>query len=155
MRVVFGRNPRRTLIRLFLIVLVMVALFKFLVVPIQVSGVSMEPTYINGKVNLVNQLAYVWKKPRRGDVVAIRMPAERDMLLKRIVGLPGERVALIRGSVYINGRRLDEPYVRLKGGFFHREVTIEEDHYFVIGDNRNLSVFLQVPSWNILGKVIF
>src|SRR5262245_30550408 len=103
MRVIFGRHPRRTLLRLSLLVALTIVIFKFFVLPIQVSGLSMVPTYTDGKVNFVNQLAYVWAKPKRGDVVAIRMPTERDMLLKRIVGLPGERVAMWGGRIWING----------------------------------------------------
>jgi signal peptidase I len=152
---VFGRHPRRTLVRLLILVLATTVLFKFIILPIQVSGLSMMPTYQNGKVNFVNQLAYTWHKPQRGDVVAIRMPSERDMLLKRIVGLPGERIALIRGDVYVNGRKLEEPYMKKKRGLSNREIVVEEDHYFVIGDNRDVSVFLQAPAWNIVGKAIF
>ena len=156
MRVVFGRNPRRTFIRLTLLVVVTIVLFKFFVIPIQVSGLSMNPSYIDGKVNFVNQLAYTWSKPKRGDVVAIRVPGERDMLLKRIVGLPGERVALLNGSVFINGHRLKEPYVALKSGYTMPETPpLEPDFYFVIGDNRSVSVYFPVPAWHIVGKVLF
>jgi signal peptidase I len=155
MVVIFGKNPRRTLLRLSLLVALTFILFKFLVLPIQVSGVSMEPAYLNGKVNFVNQLAYTWARPKRFDVVAIRMPGQRSMLLKRIVGLPGERVALRGGFVYVNGDRLEEPYVRLKGFYPPKETTLEPDHYFVIGDNRSVSVYLPVPVWQIVGKVMF
>ncbi len=156
MRMIFGRHPRRTLIRLSLLVSLTVIIFKFLILPIQVSGLSMTPTYSDGKVNFVNQLAYVWAKPKRGDVVAIRMPAERDMLLKRIVALPGERVAMHRGRIRINGEEIDEPYLRRwKGGLGFKEVPVEPDHYYVVGDNRGISVHFPVPIWQIVGKVMF
>ncbi len=156
MRAIFGRHPRRTLIRLSLLVALTVVLFKFFILPIQVSGSSMEKTYLDGRVNFVNRLAYTWAKPRRGDVVAIRVPTERDMLLKRIVGLPGERVALFDGEVFINGKRLDEPYVRLKHGYGMKELPpLEPNYYFVIGDNRKISVYFPVPVWQIVGKVMF
>ena len=155
MRVIFGRHPRRTLIRLSLLVALTVVLFKFFILPIQVSGRSMEPTYIDGKVNFVNQLAYVWAKPKRGDVVAIRMPTERDMLLKRIVALPGERVAMWRGRIWINGKQIEEPYLRWKGGLRFDEVKVDPDHYYVVGDNRGISVYFPVPIRQIVGKVMF
>ena len=155
MRVIFGRHPRRTLMRLCLLVALTIILFKFFVLPIQVSGFSMEKTYHDGKVNFVNRLAYTWTKPKRGDVVAIRMPNERDMLLKRIVALPGERVAMQRGRIYINGKELDEPYIRGKGGLGFTEVNVEPEHYYVVGDNRAVSVYFQVPVWRIVGKVMF
>jgi signal peptidase I len=152
---VFGRNPRRTLIRLLLLVVTSVVLFKYILLPIQVTGLSMAPTYLNGKVGLVNQMAYKWNKPKRGDVVAVRVPGEKDLLLKRIVALPGEKVALWNGRVFVNRQELEEPYVKTQGPFRMRELELEEDHYFVIGDNRNVSVYFQVPAWNIVGKVVF
>ena len=155
MRLIFGRHPRRTLIRLVLLVGLSVLLFKFLLLPIQVSGLSMEPTYINGKINFINRLSYAWSKPQRGDVVAIRSRVGNELLLKRIVGLPGETVAMQRGVVFINGERLEEPYVKLRGSFQMPEFKLEEDHYFVIGDNRGVSVYFPVPIWKILGKVLF
>jgi signal peptidase I len=156
MRVIFGRHPRRTLIRLTLLVALTIVLFKFFILPIQVSGRSMEPTYAHGRVNFVNQLAYVWAKPKRGDIVAIRVPGERDMLLKRIVALPGEHVSMKRGEIYIDGEPIEEPYIRRwKRGLDFEERAVEPDHYYMVGDNRGLSVYFQVPVWQIVGKVIF
>ena len=78
------------------------------------------------------------------------------MWLKRIVGLPGERVALLGDRVWIDGRPLDEPFVLFPGRFVPpRQFTVEPDHYFVIGDNRNVSEFRQVPVWQLVGKVLF
>jgi len=155
--IVFGRRPQRTLIRVTLLVALTFLVFKFLVIPIQVTGMSMAPTYQSGRINFVNQLAYAWSKPKRGDVVVVRTPGERYILLKRIVGLPGERVALREGKVWINGDLLDEPYMRRpwKQGISYREITVEPDHYFVVGDNRGVSVFRPVPIWQIVGKVMF
>lgn len=158
MRMVFGRNPKRTLVRLGCVVLTTVVIFRFVLIPIRVSGLSMHPTYRDGRVNLVNHQAYRWKKPQRGDVIAFRVPEEGDVvLLKRIVGLPGERVRVINGRAFINGQPLVEPYARVdKGGFSTgRDIRLHKDEFFVMGDNRRISVIRTVPEHYILGKVLF
>ena len=156
MRLVFGRNPKLTLVRLVCIVSVSFVLFRFVLIPIRVSGFSMFPTYKEGKVNVVNHLAYRWKKPQRGDVVALRIPEENNIvLLKRIVGLPGERVQVVDGKVFIDGEPLDEPYARTKDGLSRREVTLGPDECFVVGDNRRISVLGPISERYILGKVLF
>ena len=85
--------------------------FPILLLPVRISGISMEPTYDDGTVNLVNRFSYYWKQPARGDVVAIRTSGSHIMFLKRIIGLPGETIAIEEGVVLINGKPLDEPYL--------------------------------------------
>jgi signal peptidase I len=159
MRFIFGRNPRRTLLRLTSLVILSLILFRFILIPIRVSGFSMLPTYRDGKVNFINHQAYRWAKPKRGDVVAFRVPEEGNVvLLKRIVGLPGERIRVREGKVYINGELLAEPYVYPKGrpgGSTRREIKLRDDEYFVMGDNRGISVFREIPQHYIIGKVLF
>ena len=156
MKVVFGRNPKRTLVRLICLITVSFVLFRFVLIPIRVSGLSMLPNYNEGKVSVVNHMAYRWKKPQRGDVVAIRIPEEHNIvLLKRIVGLPGERVYVDEGRVFINGTPLDEPYARTKDGISRNEVKLGPDECFVVGDNRHISVLGPVSERYILGKVLF
>jgi signal peptidase I len=155
-RLIFGRNPKRTLYRLLLTVVVILVLFRWIFIPIRVSGMSMMPTYKDGKVTLVNHLAYARSKPKRGDVVAFRYPPENVVFLKRIVGLPGERVRIEAGSVYINEILLVEPYTRkLRAGHDLWEVTVKENEFFVIGDNRGVSVLGSIPESSIIGKVLF
>ena len=157
MRLIVGRRPRRTLLRLFVLVSLSVVVFRFVLLPIEIKGMSMRPTYTDGKVNFVNRLAYKWSKPKRSDVVAIQIPGE-GVLLKRIVGLPGERIALVNGKVYVNAKPLEEPYVRNKGEgaiSLATAITLEKAHYFVIGDDRDVTIARQVPGWEILGKVVF
>ena len=150
-----GRRPERTLARLVVLVLVSFVLFKFLFLPIRVVGNSMAPTYHNGRVNLINRLAYRWHRPRRGDVVAVRAEGSYTVLLKRVVGLPGESISLWRGNVLVNGHVLDEPYARGReisaspGGFLRGD-----DEYFVIGDNRDVSIYFTVHRNEIMGKAV-
>src|SRR5712664_129888 len=84
-----GRNPRRTCMRIIIWVVALVAIAKFVLLPIHVEGISMLPTYRENRVNFVYRLAYVRSQPKRGDVVAIRLAGPSIMFMKRIVGLPG------------------------------------------------------------------
>ena len=139
-RVLIGRNPKRTLVRIVVLVVVCFVVFKFVLVPIRVDGGSMLPTYKDNGVNFVNRLAYLFHEPRRGDVVAIGLEAGNHvMYLKRIIGLPGETVAFHEGRLYINGRPLDEPYVKLPGNWERDAEKVGPDHYYVVGDNRDMA----------------
>jgi signal peptidase I len=138
-RVLIGRNPKRTLVRIVILVVVSSVMFKFVLQPIRVEGVSMLPTYRDHGINLVNRLAYVFHQPRRGDVVAIRMLAgEHVMYMKRIIGLPGETVAFHHGRLYINDNPMDEPYVRFRCYWDHEPEQVGPDEYYVVGDNRDM-----------------
>jgi signal peptidase I len=119
----------------------------------------MTPAYRNGTVNFVNRISYSKAKPNRGDVVAIKMARQKSLLLKRIIALPGERVAIRRGVVTVNGAPLNEPYVLSNRTWNSPEIHLRDDEYFVIGDNRTMD-----QRWHdygvrkredIVGKVIF
>jgi signal peptidase I len=137
-RLIMGRNPKRTLLRAAALAATAFVIFKFVLLPVRISGISMAPTYGDRSVNFINQLAYRWKSPRRGDVVGVMMSGKHIMLLKRIVGLPGETVAIENGVVLINGRPLDEPYVRERAPWQLSPRPLGTDEYLVIGDNRGM-----------------
>jgi signal peptidase I len=99
----------------------------------------MLPTYRENGGNFVNRLAYLFHEPRRGDVVAIGLQAgEHVMYMKRIVGLPGEAVAFHRGRLFINGKPLDEPYVKLPCDWEHEPEQVGPGQYYFVGDNRDM-----------------
>jgi signal peptidase I len=155
-RALIGRRPARTLTRLVVLILVSFVLFKFLFLPIRVVGNSMVPTYHNGRINLINRLAFQWHGPKRGDVVAVQLDKTRVVLLKRVVALPGERVAVKAGFVVVNGRTLDEPYAKVaENPPSQREIVLGRDEYFVIGDNRDISAYGAVHQHEFIGKVVF
>jgi signal peptidase I len=147
-RVIFGRNLKVTLLRAAFWAAVCVVVFKILLVHVRVDGISMLPTCPDQAVYWVSRLAYVSHAPQRGDVVAIRfVPADgainrleppHVMLLKRIIGLPGETVAFKGGRVLINGEILDEPYETLGCDWNRPPVTLGPDQYYVVGDNRSM-----------------
>jgi signal peptidase I len=138
-RVLIGRNPKRTLMRSAVLVVISVVVFKFVLLPIRVEGGSMLPTYKDRGIHFVYRLAYLFHGPRRGDVVAIRLLAgQHVMFMKRVVGLPGETVAFHRGRLYINGEPLDEPYLKLRGDWDHEPEPVGTNQYYFVGDNRDM-----------------
>ncbi|MBA7716255.1 Signal peptidase I T [subsurface metagenome] len=104
----------------------------------------MEPGLESGQRVLVNQVAYYFREPERGDVIIFDPPFKsEEPFIKRIIGLPGESVEIKQGTVYIhkNGNTLvlDEPYLKEPPAYTFKGDTLPEDEYFVLGDNRNNS----------------
>ena len=155
---IIGRRPWRTLWRIVTLVVTCFVLFRFVLVPIRISGISMLPTYRDDQINFVNKLAYLRNPPRRGDVVSIRYTGQSIMLMKRIVGLPGERVRIQNGIVKIDGKPLDEPYVKNRAPWNRAEEQLAEDEYFVMGDNRSMAIenhaMGRVSANKIVGKAL-
>jgi signal peptidase I len=155
-RVVLGRRPTWTIARVAALIGVTFVLFKFIFIPIQVVGNSMVPTYHNGSIKLVNRNSYSRTPPKRGDVVAIRLPGTKVMELKRIIGLPGETVRVDRkGNVHINGEPLEEPYLPGTVRWTEGSWALSPNQYFVAGDNRRISEFGAVERERIVGRVVF
>ena len=104
----------------------------------EVNGPSMQPTYESGQRVFVTR--YFFHGPRRGDVVVFHPPAvSKDDFIKRVIGVPGDHVSVRDGEVRVNGERLEESYLSAaQTTCFGRwcEVTLGEDQYFVMGDNR-------------------
>ena len=145
---VLGRRPKATFIRVIIWAVLCVVIFKLLLIHVRVDGISMLPTCPDKAVYWVNRLAYIRHAPQRGDVVAIRFVPADDaisrleppniMLLKRIIGLPGETVAFVNGRAVINGEILDEPYEKEKCDWNCEPETLGPDQYYVVGDNRSM-----------------
>lgn len=122
--------------------------------PVKVLGDSMQPTFENGTHHYVNKLAYWSEKPQRGDVVTLRV-REGEVFIKRIVGLPGETIGFADGKLTVNGKVQPEFYTEATVPWKFDPVTVRDNCYFVIGDNRATSVLGVIPSDRILGKVVF
>jgi len=157
-RIVVGRNPRFTLLRIVVLVVTCVVLFRFIFLPIRVEGVSMLPTYKGGRINFVNRLAYIFHEPRRGDVVAIRLAGPSIMFMKRIIGLPGETIEYHDGHTWINGQPLDEPYIRSAWNWEQQPRHLGPEEYYFAGDNRSMAredhEQGKAPRERIVGKVL-
>ena len=158
-KTLFGHNPRGTLIRLLVLVSTAFILFHYVLIPIRVTGISMHPTYKHNAVNFINLLSYHSRKPQRGDVVLVHVDGKTDRLLKRVIGLPGETIGIEDGVVFINGKPLDEPYVKARMAWQIPAFRLDEDKYYVIGDNRDMGQrrhdFGVCREHEILGKVLF
>jgi signal peptidase I len=155
-RVIVGRRPLVTLVRLVVVVIVSLVVFRGLLVPIRVTGPSMEPTYRDGRVNFLNRMAYWIGEPQRGDVVGIQIEGSRIVILKRIVAPPGERVAVRAARVLVNGALLEEKYATGRGIPSTRgQIGLGEGEYFAIGDNREKTLYDVVRRRDIKGKVLF
>ena len=127
---------------------IFVVVYLFLVQPHEIKGGSMEPSFHNNEYILTDKISYRFKEPKRGDVVIFKAPKNPDVdYIKRIIGLPGERIKIQNGGVYINGKKLNEPYIRditvltstqyLQEGV---ETTVPSGYFFVMGDNRTGSM---------------
>lgn len=153
-----GRVPLRVLFAggrtSAVLALVYVLLFNLSVV----RGSSMRPGIEDGDRILVETWSYLFGDPGRGDVVVMRYPLDPSIdYIKRVVGLPGDRVTCAGGEVWVNGERLDEPYVEFPDHGSYLSVTVQPEHYFVLGDNRRRSSdsrdFGQVPTAYVRGRV--
>jgi signal peptidase I len=158
LRLTFGSNPSWTILRIVVLIVATFVLFKFVLGLIKVTGDSMFPTFKDGQVKVVNKLAYRKHPPQRGDVVALFLVGRQVLLLKRVIGLPGEKVQIIAGRIYINGDKLEEPYAH---GQIPRNLpknkvpfTLEPHQYYLIGDNREVSEDFVKFDREIFGKVI-
>ena len=160
---VIGRNWKLTLARLTIFVVTAFVVFRFILLPVRVEGISMLPTCRDGSVNFINRLAYLRRGPQRGDVVGIRLSDPgilwpSVMYLKRVIGLPGETVAFVNGHVLIDGQTLDEPYEKNGCDWNLPPVKLGPTGYFVVGDNRSMPsefhTFGKVERDHIVGKAI-
>lgn len=145
------------------IIAIILTLVNFFVVTVfVVEGQSMEPNFYNGDSVLTNRISYLLSTPQRGDVVILKFPGdpEHKKYIKRIIGLPGEKIAIKDGTVYINDQKLTESY--LPAGTQTKpnmEKTLGANEYFVIGDNRGNSsdsrIWGPVEKSDLIGKAFF
>jgi len=126
---------------------------------IRVDGSSMEPSLQSGEFVIVNRLAYKIGNPNYGDVVVFHFPGDPGQeYIKRVIGLSGDSVKVSDGTVYINDKPTEEPYIaanpRYQGNW-----DVPADHLFVLGDNRNNSSdshnWGAVPIENVIGEAFF
>ena len=130
--------------------------------PVKVEGTSMAPLLSDQERIFINKFVYRFEPIERGDIVVFWYPLDHSKsFIKRVVGLPGETVEIRQGRVYVNGRRLEEPYVppQVSDASTYGPVHVPPDEYFLMGDHRNSSndsrVFGPVPSRYIYGKAVF
>jgi signal peptidase I len=167
-------NPKQSvgafvwdLFKILIIALLIIVPFRaFIAEPFVVSGSSMLPNYHNRDYLIIDRFSYRNGSPQRGDVVVLKFPKDPSQYyIKRIIGLPGERVSFDQGRVVVfnqanpNGLKLSEPYLQNSSETFgkNQEAVLGEGQYFVLGDNRTASsdsrVWGILPKEDIVGKV--
>lgn len=121
-----------------------------------VSGKSMRPTLEDGDNLVVDKLSYRFREPKRYEVIVFPYKYEENtFFIKRIIGLPGETIQVKDGYVYIDGELLGEDYgaeVMEDAGIAQEPITLGEDEYFVLGDNRNHSTDSRMPNVGVLKR---
>lgn len=140
-------------------IIIALLIHVFLAQATRVYGQSMEPNLHTDMRLVVEKISYRLHAPERGDIVVLRVRPGDELLIKRIVGLPGDEVAIHDGQVYVNGQSLDEPYLdqNTRGNLAPR--VVPPLHVFVMGDNRRASndsrSFGPVHIDNIVGRAWF
>lgn len=125
---------------------------------VRVDGFSMLPTLQDGEFVLVNKIAYRVGAPARGDIIVFRSTTVADLdLVKRVIGLPGDQIAIHNGKVILNGQALSEAYINASPNY-QGNWTVPNGYLFVLGDNRNDSSdshqWGYLPLQNIIGKAL-
>lgn len=144
-----------------------IVIYLFIFQPNQVKGASMEPTFQSGDYIITSKITYKFKKIERGDVVVFNSPKNPNIeYIKRIIGLPGDKIEIRNNEVYVNDSVLPETYIAAKtnvwdNGFIKegKPIIIPQNYVFVMGDNRPRSSdsreFGPIPINSIVGVVIY
>lgn len=144
-----------------------IVVYLFVMQPNQVKGASMDPTFNTGDYIFTSKVTYKFRGYNRGDVVVFKSPKNPDIeYIKRIIGLPGDKVMVKDSEVYVNGIKLTENYIAAKTNLWENgfskngeEITVPTGELFVMGDNRPRSSdsreFGTVPVDSIIGQVFY
>lgn len=118
----------------------------FLIQPFYVKGASMEPNFFDHEYLIIDEISYRFSTPQRGDIVVFKYPKDpKQYFIKRVIGLPGEKIKIQDNKIYVNNVILNEAYLPsstetllpLRG---YGDVELASDEYFLLGDNRNQSL---------------
>ncbi len=156
-------NMLREILGWAIYVLIIIAATYFIITYVgqrtKVSGHSMEPTLQDGDNLIVDKVSYRFRDPERYEIIVFPYKyAEDTFYIKRIIGMPGETIQVKDGAVYINGEKLEESFDAIeegKKGIAAEPITLGEDEYFVMGDNRNHSSDSREASVGVLKKSDF
>lgn len=122
----------------YILIIILVLLFKrFVVSPVNVIGTSMYDTLYDGDIMILNETAYYFNDIKRFDIVVVK--AKDELIIKRVIGLPGEKIKYEKGKLYINGKYVKENFTH-DGTDDFAEIEIGKNKYFVMGDNRDNSM---------------
>lgn len=171
-RIQILKESIRFIIEIIVVILIAWLIVEFALKKVSVIGSAMETTLYNGEDVMVNKTAYMLISPKRNSIIAFYPEQKEDeqsilddssILIRRVIGLPGEKIVIRDGNIYINGEKIEESYEfqkMLSAGRAGSEITLAEDEYFVLSDNRSdmddsrNTAFTKVKKENIIGKVI-
>ena len=147
------------IIYLLTLMAVAICIRTFIFEPVQCIGISMYPTLVGGEGMFTEKLTYTVSAPQRDDIIICRYPYHTEKCVKRVIAVPGDRISISDGAIYLNGERLDES--AYWSGYIENsempEVTVPEKCLFVVGDNRNHSGDSRhvgfIPYCQVKGKV--
>lgn len=123
-------------------VVIAIIVILFLYQPVKVEGTSMMPSLVNQERIFINKFVYRFSPVERGDTVVFQFPQDTSKsYIKRVIGMPGDTVEVINGTVFVNGQPLNEPYVpeEMRDRHSAARITLKSDEYYVMGDHRNSS----------------
>lgn len=127
---------------------------SFIATPVRVDGDSMNKTFKNGDILILYKLS----KINRFDVIVLHEEKDNEKIIKRVIGMPGDTVAIKDGEIYINDEKIDDEYAYGMTSDYDR-ITLKSDEYFILGDNRLISkdsrYFGPIKEKEIKGKVVF
>lgn len=136
------------------IVVVVILIRTFIITPVRVDGDSMKNTLKNGDILLLYKLSSI----NRFDIIVLDEEKDNEKIIKRVIGMPGETVAIKKGKIYINDKVIDDEYAYGETSDYNK-VTLKDDEYFILGDNRLISkdsrYFGPIKENEIKGKIVF
>ena len=151
---IFIKKVIKELIPYIIIVVVVVLIRSFIATPVRVDGDSMNKTFNNGDILILYKLS----KIKRFDVIVLHEEKDNEKIIKRVIGMPGDTVAIKDGEIYINDKKIDDEYAYGITSDYDR-ITLKSDEYFILGDNRLISkdsrYFGPIKEKEIKGKVVF
>ncbi len=136
------------------IVVVVVLIRTFIITPVRVDGDSMKNTLKNGDILLLYKLSSI----NRFDIIVLDEEKDNEKIIKRVIGMPGETIAIKKGKIYINDKVIDDEYAYGETSDYNK-VTLRDNEYFILGDNRLISkdsrYFGPIKENEIKGKIVF
>ncbi len=151
---IFIKKVIKELIPYIVIVIVVVLIRSFIATPVRVDGDSMNKTFKNGDILILYKLS----KIKRFDVIVLHETDDDEKIIKRVIGMPGDTVAIKDGEIYINDKKIEDKYAYGMTSDYDR-ITLKSNEYFILGDNRLISkdsrYFGPIKEKEIKGKVVF
>ncbi len=135
---------------------------NFFLMAVEIKGASMSPTLLDGEKHLLYRFQYLYRSPKKGEIVVIRDPEDHGLSIKRIIALPHELMEIRRDGIYINGGKLPEPYLTQQslaasGHKLIKPTLLGANEFYVMGDNRDYSadsrIYGPVPRRFVLGHI--